>query len=518
MLLARLQDLDSSLAFTSKHPEYLESSKYHARFQSLQKRAMSLVKSYFQESVAIAIAECKAAVASGAPGQLDATIMNVKFRAVAEPRLKELMAGVCGHAERENYRQLLMECSTVYCKARFELVRYDMLAAMQKITTTDGDETVDGVDAANSAVNAPSAPTSHPVTEILTRTSEIVSRTAEAEIQLYRHLFQGTSHVQATAMLATLFDSMCVLLVAMMEPIIYSNLAGDVNGLCRVNAQLVDLIRHETLAGALIGIMCLISRFASHSRFAVFRSTDVFDVPSLNKLTLGVEQMIIRQAKSDWKRGLADVMAAISNPSTSAEYTTLLEQSDAIVLRSMRAPLDIEACRARSPQPFEPVTRGVRMMTAVQASVSGHNAMDLIRDIVDGCLDTIHRVTEPETCERASELSGLSSGASVEQPDATPSEKNNRHSAEVYGAIFSLRQLFLLSQCLDSLCVSELDMKVRIILVLARSVALPGPLTHSFARPIPRTEAKKDLGPSERTEVWCRRFRPGSRCSRRSPR
>ena len=445
-ILRGLEELDSSLEFTSKHPEYLESSKYRAKFKNLQARAMSLVKSYFQESVAFAIAECKAsAVLVGgaersagdtsnsdshrgvdgvAGGNSDArggdmTIQNVKFRAVAEPRLRELMAGVCSHGDREAYRQLLRDCSSAYCKARFELVRYGVLAAMQEVTAAAG-AAGGGGRAPDGAPSSPPATSATTVVEILTGGSEVVSRTAEAEIQLYRHIFQGTSHAQAASMLAPLFDSMCILLAAVMEPMVYSTLANDVHGLCRINAQLVDLIRHETLGA-------------------------VFDVPSLGKLVQVVEQMIIRQAKRDWKRGLVDATVTLD--------ATLLEPSDAEFVRAATAPLDVGACRERRrPEPFEPVARGIRMMTAVQASVSGQQAIELVREIVPGLLDVVHRASEPEVCGAAAAASGLfASGQSEVDGRAHTGQ------SEAYGAIFALRQLCLLSQCLNSLHVSELD-------------------------------------------------------------
>ena len=455
-ILRGLEELDSSLEFTSKHPEYLESSKYRAKFKTLQARAMSLVKSYFQESVAFAIAECKASavlvggtersagdtsnsdshrgvggvggVAGVARGNADArggdmTIQNVKFRSVAEPRLRELMAGVCSHGDREAYRQLLRDCSSAYCKARFELVRYGVLAAMQEVTAAAGG----GGRAPDGAPSSPPATSATAVVEILTGGSEVVSRTAEAEIQLYRHIFQGTSHAHAASMLAPLFDSMCILLAAVMEPMVYSTLANDVHGLCRINAQLVDLIRHETLGA-------------------------VFDVPSLGKLVQVVEQMIIRQAKSDWKRGLVDATVTLD--------ATLLEPSDAEFVRAATAPLDVGACRERRrPEPFEPVARGIRMMTAVQASVSGQQAIELVREIVPGLLDVVHRASEPEVCGAAAAASGLFASGKSEDVAAAGDVDGRAHTgqAEAYGAIFALRQLCLLSQCLNSLHVSELD-------------------------------------------------------------
>ena len=440
-ILKGLEDLETSLKFTSKHPEYLESAKYHAKFQNLQTRAMALVKSYFQESMAVSIAECKAvALEEGGDGEGngqeggdgrsagDMAIQNVKFRAVAEPRLKELMSGVCRHGDRETYKKLINDCSGAYCKARFELVRYGVLDAMQRITP--GEDSHRSAAAVNthsnetSAVqsttatprsqvemsNGPNTPeTSGRPMDILIGGSEIIARIAEAEIQLYRNIFPGSSHVQAASMISPLFDSMCILLAAVIEPIIYSNLTGDMNGLCRINAKIVELINHQTLGA-------------------------VFNVPSLNKLAQAVELMILRQAKSDWKKGLVESDPALSSTGTD-QLSLLLESDDMAFLHGIQPPLDVARCRAHQhPKEFEPVARGIRMMTAAHSSVSARSAVELVRLVVTDLLDVVHRASEPS------------------QP-VSPSE-----SSEAYGAIFALRQLCLLSQCMSSLHVADMDL------------------------------------------------------------
>ena len=441
-ILKGLEDLDTSLAFTSKHPEYLESAKYHAKFRNLQARAMALVKSYFQESVAVSIAECKASMlhddgSDRGKGQADGgdmTIQNVKFRSIAEPRLKELMAGVCGHSDRPTYEQLIKDCSTVYCKARFELVRYGVLASMQKLTAQGNvrasTTTIPkanamespGTTAGPAGTNVPPDESTSPTSGgqvasttavgILTGGSEIISRTAEAEIQLYRYIFPGSNHAQAATMLSPLFDSMCILLAAVIEPVIYSTMDRDVQGMCRINSQLVRLVRHETLGA-------------------------VFNVPSLNKLVQVVERMIVRQAKADWKNSLAESSALLS-AEIASPLVALLEPADLDFLRGLGVPLDVAACRAHgNPKPFEPVVRGVQMIAAVKESVGGRSALELIEVIVPGLLDVVHRVCEPSGPSGSSDSSETS---------------------EAYGAIFALRQLCLLSQCLESSHVADLDL------------------------------------------------------------
>jgi hypothetical protein len=392
-IIQGLKDLEASLDFTNKHPEYLESAKYHARFVTLQARAMSLVKSYFQESMAAAVSECKivhledsdARDSSNGPGSLagpvDTTIQDVKFRAVAEPRLKELLSGICNYADGPIYQKLLEDCSTIYCKSRFELVRYNVLAAMQRVTGQAG--LAGGDDGA--------------VIKVLEAGSDIIAQLADSEIQLYCHIFSGSSSMQASKLLSPLFDSMCILLAAVVEPNIYATLTGDLGGLCRVNEYLMRKIRHSTLGA-------------------------VFDVPSLNKLVQGVEQMILRQARILWRKCLTE------GSKFRSEY--LLSPSDKDYLESINPPLDVVACELRQGQAatFPPVECSIEILRRVRPSLRGSVELELIRDIIPNILDVVQRAAQ-----ECSELEG-----------------------EAQGAIFALKQLSLLSECLGELKVVDM--------------------------------------------------------------
>lgn len=372
-ILRGLADLDESLNFTSKHPEYLESSKYHAKFQNLQTRALSLVKSYFEESVSTAVAECKIAgkvissddADGNSIGSAEVTMQNVKFRAVAEPRLKELMTGVCRHGDSSSYVQLLKDCTSVYCKARFELIRYIIFSEIQKIRSDNGT-----------------------VIEAIKRGSEVLSQTAEMEIQLYQQIFHGISLEQASLQLSSLFDSMCILLTAVIEPMIYSQIANDLHALSEVNAYMKNLTQNR-----------------SHGF--------IFNVPSLNKLIEGTEKLIFRQAKSECLDGIG----VLNDP-------ILLNEEGMQFMKTSKPPLIVSRCRDMShcAIEFPPVSRVIVILNKLYPSVvNKEQFVEFIRDVVMDLLAVIE----------------------------SASEKCTESMGEAPGAIFKFRQLSLLMDCLN---------------------------------------------------------------------
>ena len=364
-ILQGLTDLDLSLGFTSKHPEYLESAKYHAKFQHLQTRALSLVKSYFEESISTAVAECKIAakvIASedtDTVGGAEITLQNVKFRAVAEPRLKELMGGVCRHSDSPSYQQLLKDCSSIYCTSRFELIRYSLFSQIQKFKEDN-------------------------VIDALKRGSECIAQAAEMEIQLYQQIFDGISMEQTSLHLANLFDSMCILLTAVVEPMIYAQIPSNLDELTDVNAYIHSLMR------------------STKSRACIF------NVPSLHKLVESIETLIFRQAKVEcMQRGEA----------------VLLDVEAMDFLKTVHSPLDVSACKVHSAVDFLPVTHVVKTLKKLYPSVVQKDLfVDFIRDVVTDLL------------------------AVIESGSNTLIESTG----EAHGAIFKLRQLSLLMECLDS--------------------------------------------------------------------
>jgi len=363
-ILQGLADLDLSLEFTGKHPEYLESAKYNTKFQHLQSRALSLVKSYFQESISTAVAECKVAakvIASDdtdSVGGAEITLQNVKFRAVAEPRLKELMGGVCQHDQIPSYQQLLKDCTSIYCTSRFELIRYSLFSQIESYKEEK-------------------------VVDAMKRASECLSQTAEMEIQLYQHIFHGMNVDQTSSQLAPLFDSMCILMTAVIEPMIYAQILDNLDLLTELNAYLNSLM-HNRSRGC------------------------IFNVSSLRKLVQGVETMIFRQAKVECSlRGEA----------------ILLDPKGLEFLQNVKPPLDISECKGHAAVDFPPVDKVIQTLKKLYPSVIHKDLFaDFIRDVASELFAVIE-----SGCETLVESKG-----------------------EAYGAIFKLRQLSILMECLNS--------------------------------------------------------------------
>ena len=380
-ILEGLEGLDTSLQFTAKHPEFLESGKYNAKFKNLQSRAMSLVKTYFQESVAAAVTESKNTTKmvrgeeEGEEGKehdvdnAEMTLQNVKFRAVLEPKLKELMGGISKHAQSSpQIGSLLKDCTSVYCKARFQLVRYNLLTEMQKFGSS-----IEPLDA-------------------LKEGSDIVSRSAEVELQLYRQIFSGVSSSEAAASLSLLFDSMCILLSAIVEPMIYASKSNGLDGLCTVNAFISSLVTNKA-------------------------SAPVFGVQSMKKLLEEVEEVVVAEAKSTCKK-------SILGSGVSEERLEVLDSEAQEFAKSASPPLNMKACAEMQSHiiDFQPVSRVVDLLKQVYPAVRKEKLVELCRGVLPDVVDRVHRASEVCT---------------------------DTH-GETIGAIFNLRQLALLTECLDS--------------------------------------------------------------------
>ncbi|KAI8109923.1 hypothetical protein M9434_001202 [Picochlorum sp. BPE23] len=379
-ILEGLEGLDMSLQFTAKHPEFLESGKYNAKFNNLQSRAMSLVKTYFQESVAAAVTESKNTTKMVRGEEQDEkkepdvdntemTLQNVKFRAVLEPKLKELMGGISKHAQSSpQIESLLKDCTSMYCKARFQLVRYNLLTEMQKFGTS-----IEPLDA-------------------LKEGSDIVSRSAEVELQLYRQIFSGVSSSEAAASLSLLFDSMCILLSAIVEPMIYASKSNGLDGLCKVNAFISSLVTNKA-------------------------SAPVFGVQSMKKLLEEVEEVVVAEAKSTCKK---KILAA----GFSEERLEVLDSEAQEFAKSASPPLNMESCAEMRSHviDFRPVSEVVDLLNQVYPAVGKEKFVELCRGILPDVLDRVHQASESCTDSHG----------------------------ETIGAIFNLRQLALLAECLDA--------------------------------------------------------------------
>jgi len=405
-----LEELDMSLSFTSKHPEYLESSKYKAKFQNLQIRAISLVKSYFQESISVAAAECKNAAKAVEDGEDTShegasiaamTLQNVKFRAIAEPRLKALMAGITKHVDRPSYLQLVQDCTTIYCKARFELIRYNILTEIQASTEDRG------------------------VMDILKHSSEVISQGAEIEMQLYQQIFAGVKSSQAAQFLSPLFDSMCILMSAIVEPSIYASNSNELETLCEINSYIESLRQNKSLGA-------------------------IFNVPSLSKLMQGVGQMIVKQARDD-------CTSAIATFDGTTKSVSMVDDSVIEFIKVAKPPLSLDECTSKRNGivAFEPVSRTLGILQKVYHAVQNDVFVDLLRTVVPEVFSSIHRGSE--ICSEAL--------------------------GEAFGAVFSNLQLYEVSQCLDTFQVDFKSKEIsnNSISQLGRRLTTRIPLLSSFS-------------------------------------
>jgi len=176
---------------------------------------------------------------------------------------------------------------------------------------------------------------------------------------------------------------MCILLTAVIEPMIYDQIPNNLDSLAELNAYTNNLIHNRSRG-------CM------------------FNVPSLHKLVQGVETMLFRQAKVEcMKRGEA----------------VLLDDQGEAFLESVKPPLDVSNCTAHAALEFLPVAHVIMTLKELHPSVI-HKDMfvDFVRDVVTELLGVIE-----SGCETLVDSKG-----------------------EAYGAIFKLKQLSELFECLES--------------------------------------------------------------------
>lgn len=350
-ILKGLADLDLSLKFMAEHPEYLDSLKYLTKFKQLQSRAFSLVKSYFQASVEQAAKACnevdrdKEEVDGKDSSNIDMsvaemTLQNIRFRAVAEPRLKKLMSGIQRQAaESQAYKALLQECGKIYSKVRFEMIRSNILGEVQKI------------DAKSSALEA------------LQQGAEVLSSAAEIEIQLSPQIFSEHTDDTTRILLEPLFDLMSNLLCLIVEPMIYASKTKDIEALSTINAAVNGFIHGQL-------------------------SSRIFDVNSMKKLQSDVQQLIVSQAKN-----IAREDFKIFNPSRDDVNIISDEQRSAIQAA-------IESNTGQKPElylsqaRYMPVSNGIKLIETIHPALTKEQFAVLAQEIFPSLLTSISRGTE----------------------------------------------------------------------------------------------------------------------------
>jgi len=377
-ILDGLSQLDAAIKFTESHPEYIDSAKYHSKFNQLQGRAFSLVKSYFQETVLSAVVACKEAAETIGEEErgddhnmsvAEITLQNVKFRAVMEPRVNKLMCGIQANAdESDEYASLLRECASIYSKARFDLVRSNILGEIRKF-----------------------GPSITP-TEALKQGSQIILEAAEIELQLYPQIFSEAPRQNNGEFLKPLFDSMCLLLSVVVEPLVYASKSNTLSSLCELNSLVNGMMQNSSTSA-------------------------VFDVPSVNTLLGNIQQMIVEEAKDATRANILSFVPTLQS-------VMMLDQDSTNILENMSlsaSPNNMQTI-ADAIQDYRPLTEGVQLLNQIGPAVTKVEFNRIARDIVYGVLESINRGAE--IC--------------------------NDSKGEIYGSIFVLRNLVMLKQCIGS--------------------------------------------------------------------
>jgi len=230
-ILASLQKLDESLSFLSSHPHYADAATFSTKFRQIQSRALAAVRTKVQHSFKEASSSVQRATGATGPttsqqttasdGAAELTLLCVRFRAAAEPSLKELLKGIESRVDSSpEYARLMRDCQALFCETRLGLMR--------------------GPVAAHLAAQA-----NQPLPSMVRAGSEFLLHVAQLESGLFEALFPGSAAKGGTATaLAPLMDPLCTLLYDALRPALVS--LRDVYELC----ELGFVLQEESLAGS----------------------------------------------------------------------------------------------------------------------------------------------------------------------------------------------------------------------------------------------------------------------------
>eukprot|EP00889_Picochlorum_renovo_P006669 jgi/Picre1/33699/NNA_001178.t1 len=173
---------------------------------------------------------------------------------------------------------------------------------------------------------------------------------------------------------------------------IYASKSNGLDGLCKVNAFISSLVTNKA-------------------------SAPVFGVQSMKKLLEEVEEVVVGEAKSTCKK---KILAA----GLSEERLEVLDSDAQEFAKSASPPLNMESCAEMRSHviDFRPVSEVVDLLNQVYPAVGKEKFVELCRGILPDVLDRVHQASESCTDSHG----------------------------ETIGAIFNLRQLALLAECLDA--------------------------------------------------------------------
>ncbi|KAI3426341.1 hypothetical protein D9Q98_008714 [Chlorella vulgaris] len=234
--LPLLKRLDDCIAYVAANPQYADAASYGVKFRQLQARALTAVRTKVQIVLRGAAAQVQAAAreagAQGAgqppptPSQLSAgavadgasaALLYVKFRAAAEPALKDLLQGIEQRAQQsQDYARLLKDCQQLYCETRLALMQAPVAAYMRQLA-------------------------SQPLPSLLRSGCGHLMQACAQESQLFEQFFPATAARGGGTSLAPLVDPLCTLLYDAVRPALIT--VQDIDGLC----ELVDILRTEVM-------------------------------------------------------------------------------------------------------------------------------------------------------------------------------------------------------------------------------------------------------------------------------
>ncbi|KAL4857660.1 Conserved oligomeric Golgi complex subunit 3 [Chlorella vulgaris] len=251
--LPLLKRLDDCIAYVAANPQYADAATYAVKFRQLQARALTAVRTKVQIVLRGAAAQVQAAAreagAQGAgqpppaPLQLSAgaaadgasaALLYVRFRAAAEPALKDLLQGIEQRAQQsqaswcweaadahlpdalQDYARLLKDCQQLYCETRLALMQAPVAAYMRQLA-------------------------SQPLPSLLRSGCGHLMQACAQESQLFEQFFPATAARGGGTSLAPLVDPLCTLLYDAVRPALIT--VQDIDGLC----ELVDILRTEVM-------------------------------------------------------------------------------------------------------------------------------------------------------------------------------------------------------------------------------------------------------------------------------
>lgn len=252
--LSLLQKLDDSLQYISSHPHYLDAPAYSTKLRQLQSRTLSGIRSKVAASLRAASqqaqrqgeeeererqgnkeqsssSETASSTTSAAALQ---SLLHVRFRAAAEPQLKDLLHGLEQKAKggsRPEYTRLLRDCEILFCEARLALLQPPTAARFQDAQKKTAATVI--------ISTTTTTTTSMSLVDFLRDGCAHLIQLAQVEYQLFSNFFPDRAVAVGPAVISPLMDPLCTLLYDAMRPATVS--LNDIDALC----DLINVLQTE---------------------------------------------------------------------------------------------------------------------------------------------------------------------------------------------------------------------------------------------------------------------------------